>query len=188
MNTSDMYDKTASGKTEITDNGSGLSMMERRVLILINGENDTETLAKLSLCDDIGATIDRLIELGLIEATETTVVDITASDATEETVAAFRRELLSGCIVTKVDESGALGEVLSALIHARLPIAYVSDGQQVPDDLHLASADDLVRRGLALMSEAVVPVSSSIQETPPSSERNTCPRRPNTIRDSPAST
>ncbi|MDJ0778152.1 MAG: hypothetical protein QNJ85_09835 [Gammaproteobacteria bacterium] len=77
MNTSDMYDKTAKGKTEIADNAAGLSMMERRVLILVNGENDVDTLKKLSLCDDIGTTLDRLLELDLIESGETTIVDIT---------------------------------------------------------------------------------------------------------------
>jgi flagellar biosynthesis protein FlhF len=67
------------------------------------------------------------------------------------TIAAFRRDCLTGSFITKVDESGALGEVLSALVDARLPVAYISDGQQVPDDLHLAAAEDLVRRGEALM-------------------------------------
>ncbi len=86
MNTSDMYDKTASGKTEIAENGAGLSMMERRVLILINGENDVAQLSKLSLCEDIGPTIDRLLELGLVETVESTVVDLTAPAA--EAVAA----------------------------------------------------------------------------------------------------
>ena len=86
MNTSDMYDKTASGKTEIAENGAGLSMMERRVLILINGENDVAKLTKLSLCKEIGPTIDRLLELGLVEAVESTVVDLAAPAA--EAVAA----------------------------------------------------------------------------------------------------
>ena len=86
MNTSELYDKTQSGKTEITANGAGLSMMERRVLILVNGENDVANLTKLSLSDDIGPTIDRLLELGLIEAVESTVVDLKAPAA--EAVAA----------------------------------------------------------------------------------------------------
>ena len=87
MNTSDMYDKTESGKTEIAENSSGLSMMERRVLILVNGENEVAQLSKLSLCQDIAPTIDRLLELGLIEAVETTVVDL-ATPAAEAVAAA----------------------------------------------------------------------------------------------------
>ena len=50
-------------------------MMERRVLILINGENDAATLSKLSLCDDIDTIFERLLELELIEVAETTPVE-----------------------------------------------------------------------------------------------------------------
>jgi hypothetical protein len=77
----DIYDKTGSGKKEITDSAAGLSMMERRVLILINGENEVEKLAKLSLSNEIDATIDHLLELGLIKVAETTVVEMPAKAA-----------------------------------------------------------------------------------------------------------
>jgi flagellar biosynthesis protein FlhF len=42
-------------------------------------------------------------------------------------------------IVTKLDEAAALGGVLSLAIRAGMPIAYLSDGQRVPEDLHLAA-------------------------------------------------
>ncbi|HZF28070.1 MAG TPA: flagellar biosynthesis protein FlhF [Gammaproteobacteria bacterium] len=42
-------------------------------------------------------------------------------------------------IVTKLDEAAALGGILSLAIRHELPIAYLSDGQRVPEDLHLAS-------------------------------------------------
>ncbi len=83
----DIYDKTENGKNEINDSAAGLSMMERRVLILINGQNEVEKLAKLSLSDDIDATIDHLLELGLIEVAETTVVEIPAQAAPEQAAA-----------------------------------------------------------------------------------------------------
>jgi hypothetical protein len=63
-------------------------MMERRVLILVNGENEVEKLAKLSLCDDIDATLDRLLELGLIQVAETTLVEIAPQAAPEKAAAA----------------------------------------------------------------------------------------------------
>ncbi|MFZ9038394.1 MAG: hypothetical protein ACO3DT_10015 [Gammaproteobacteria bacterium] len=84
----DTYDKTVNGKNEVTDNAVGLSMMERRVLILVNGENEVEKLAKLSLCDDIDATLDRLLELGLIHVAETTLVEIAPQAAPEKAAAA----------------------------------------------------------------------------------------------------
>ncbi len=42
------------------------------------------------------------------------------------------------CILTKVDEAASLGAVLSAALRHRLKIAYVCDGQRVPEDLHAA--------------------------------------------------
>lgn len=71
----------------------------------------------------------------------------------EEAVHAFRRIALDGCILTKVDEAGVLGGVLSAVIEAGLPLTYVSNGQRVPEDLHLARADKLISEGLELMKQ-----------------------------------
>jgi flagellar biosynthesis protein FlhF len=42
-------------------------------------------------------------------------------------------------IVTKLDEAAALGGVLSLAISSDLPVAYLSDGQRVPEDLHRAA-------------------------------------------------
>ncbi|MBT8433591.1 MAG: hypothetical protein KJN95_02955 [Gammaproteobacteria bacterium] len=80
MNTNDMYEKTSIGQKEVNENAAGLSMMERRVLILINGENDVEKLAKLSLCDDIEALVDRLLELEMVEVKETTLIEVEAAN------------------------------------------------------------------------------------------------------------
>ena len=82
MNSNDMHDKTPTGQKEVNENAAGLSMMERRVLILINGENDVEKLAKLSLCDDIEAVIDRLLELEMVEVTEPTIIQAEAANDT----------------------------------------------------------------------------------------------------------
>ena len=82
MNTNDMYEKTSIGQKEVKENAAGLSMMERRVLILVNGEKDVEALAKLSLCDDIEAVVDRLLELEMVEVTETTLIEVEAANDT----------------------------------------------------------------------------------------------------------
>lgn len=42
-------------------------------------------------------------------------------------------------IVTKLDEAATLGGILSLAIGSRLPVAYLSDGQRVPEDLHRAA-------------------------------------------------
>lgn len=64
----------------------------------------------------------------------------------EVSVKTFEKVGLQGCIISKVDESTSLGEVLSTVLNHSLPIAYLSDGQQVPEDLHPARAKDLVAR------------------------------------------
>lgn len=62
----------------------------------------------------------------------------------EETVRAFGRVPLTGSIITKVDEASTLGGVISAAIHNALPVAYVSDGQRVPEDIEPARSSSLV--------------------------------------------
>jgi len=58
--------------------------------------------------------------------------------ALEEIMRAFARVSPEACIITKVDEAASLGGVLSATIRHKLKIAYVCDGQRVPEDMHAA--------------------------------------------------
>ena len=60
----------------------------------------------------------------------------------------YKRCGLSGCILTKLDESASLGEVLSLAIHHELPVAYLTDGPRIPDDLHLPRKHQLVTRAV----------------------------------------
>lgn len=64
----------------------------------------------------------------------------------EEVINVFRDVNLDGSIITKLDEAVSIGPVLSAVIEQGLPVAYISDGQRVPEDLHLARADKLVNK------------------------------------------
>jgi flagellar biosynthesis protein FlhF len=69
----------------------------------------------------------------------------------DEVVSSFSKAILEGCIITKIDESASIGGVLSTMIHHQLSIAYISDGQRVPEDLHRARAIDLVKRAVTLL-------------------------------------
>ena len=51
---------------------------------------------------------------------------------------------MQGCIITKLDECYSLGEVISSVIEAQLPVSYVADGQQVPEDIHVANAKSII--------------------------------------------
>ena len=69
----------------------------------------------------------------------------------DEAVRTFKRANLAGCILTKVDETASLGSAMSIVIRHRLPLAYISNGQRVPEDLQLARAQALVAQALELM-------------------------------------
>jgi flagellar biosynthesis protein FlhF len=72
--------------------------------------------------------------------------------ALEEIVQAFGRVSPVACILTKVDEAASLGAVISTTLRHKLKIAYVCDGQRVPEDLHAAHQKRvwLVRAALQL--------------------------------------
>jgi len=55
---------------------------------------------------------------------------------------------LQGMILTKLDETATLGESLSLVMTRNLPICYVADGQQVPQDVHVATAREIVQRAM----------------------------------------
>ena len=63
------------------------------------------------------------------------------------------------CIISKIDESASLGEVLSVVLRHNLPVAYISDGQQVPEDLHPARSQELVMRCIELAENNSSPIS-----------------------------
>ncbi len=71
----------------------------------------------------------------------------------DEVVKAFKHLSPEGCILTKIDESAVPGEALSVVVNQQLPVAYVGDGQRVPEDLHPARANNLINRSVKLMSQ-----------------------------------
>jgi len=57
---------------------------------------------------------------------------------------------LSGCVLTKVDEAATLGEALGLAMQQGLPVAYLADGQRIPDDIAKAVGHQLVSRAVSL--------------------------------------
>ena len=60
---------------------------------------------------------------------------------------------LNGFVLTKLDEVMSLGESFSTVIESRLPIAYFTDGQTIPDDLHIVRPKKLINRAIALSKQ-----------------------------------
>ncbi len=61
-----------------------------------------------------------------------------------DTLQAFAAIDLQGSIITKLDETSSMGPVLSGLIRHKLPIAFISNGQRVPEDLERARISHFV--------------------------------------------
>eukprot|EP01114_Cavostelium_apophysatum_P016175 TRINITY_DN4550_c0_g3_i1.p1 TRINITY_DN4550_c0_g3~~TRINITY_DN4550_c0_g3_i1.p1 ORF type:complete len:473 (-),score=142.21 TRINITY_DN4550_c0_g3_i1:2778-4196(-) len=93
----------------------------------------TEQVAMLS---ESGADVKRLLCLNATSTNETL----------NEVVRAYQGSGLAGCIMTKLDEAASIGNVLDVVIRQKLNLHYISNGQRVPEDLHLADRAMLVDR------------------------------------------
>ncbi len=56
----------------------------------------------------------------------------------ERTAATYQKIRPEALVVTKIDETGALGSLYGLLAHGRLPVSYVTTGQKVPEDIEVA--------------------------------------------------
>jgi flagellar biosynthesis protein FlhF len=72
--------------------------------------------------------------------------------ALDEIVCAFVRVKPAACVLTKVDEAASLGAAISTVLRHHLKIAYVCNGQRIPEDLHASHLKRiwLVRAALEL--------------------------------------
>ena len=52
---------------------------------------------------------------------------------------------IDACILSKTDETMSFGEVISLVVEKALPVAYITNGQSIPDDLQTAHAESLIR-------------------------------------------
>ena len=73
MKASEIFHKTAKGQSEVETRANELSIKERRVLILVNGENDAARLKQLSLCENIVEILETLLSGGFIAGDAATI-------------------------------------------------------------------------------------------------------------------
>ncbi|MES2150400.1 MAG: flagellar biosynthesis protein FlhF [Pseudomonadota bacterium] len=108
----------------------------------------TEQVAMLS---ETGADVQRLLCLNATSTNETL----------SEVVRAYQGSGLAGCIMTKLDEAASIGNVLDVVIRQKLNLYYVSNGQRVPEDLHLADRGMLVDRAFRLKRDTATQYSDA---------------------------
>jgi flagellar biosynthesis protein FlhF len=67
-----------------------------------------------------------------------------------KTARQFREVGATSLLITKLDEATGLGNLLPLLRDCDLPFSYVTNGQNVPDDIQPANAQCLARMILGL--------------------------------------
>lgn len=99
-------------------------------------QRDQMVTEQVAMLTNSGANVQRLL---CLNATAT-------SETLNEVVRSYQGSGLAGCIMTKLDEAASIGGVLDVMIRQKLNLHYVSNGQRVPEDLHLADRAMLVDR------------------------------------------
>jgi flagellar biosynthesis protein FlhF len=75
------------------------------------------------------------------------ILPATAQNVTlDDIVRAYRGSGMNGVILSKIDESMSIAPAVDCLIRHGLDLHYVTNGQKVPEDLHLANGTYLVDR------------------------------------------
>ncbi len=69
-----------------------------------------------------------------------------------EVHAAFSQVNLHALILTKLDEAVQLGAAMTLMAETHLPLAYLSEGQRVPEDIQPADKDHLIDQAMVLAS------------------------------------
>lgn len=77
------------------------------------------------------------------------MLNATSSGATlDEVIGAYVSPGHHGCIITKVDEAASVAPALDACLRHTLTLHYVTNGQRVPEDVHLPNRSYLLHRAM----------------------------------------
>lgn len=117
-----------------------LKELKNKEVILIDtvgvGQRDNMVVEQIKMLSNKQLNIQKLL---CLNATNT-------GDTLLDVVKAYKGQGLSGCVMTKIDEAITLGNVLDVMIREKLKLHYVTNGQRVPEDLHLPHKQQLVHR------------------------------------------
>jgi flagellar biosynthesis protein FlhF len=114
-------------------------------------QRDQMVTEQVAMLTESGANVQRLLCLNATSTNETL----------NEVVRAYQGSGLAGCIMTKMDEAASIGSVLDVVIRQKLNLHYISNGQRVPEDLHLADRAMLVDRAFRNKRDAASQLSDA---------------------------
>ncbi len=101
-------------------------------------QRDEMVAQQINMLSAPGTNIQRLLCLNATSTAET-LADV---------VSAYKGKGLAGCIMTKLDEAITIGCALDIAIRQKLKLFYITNGQRVPEDMHLANGPLLVDMAL----------------------------------------
>ena len=136
--------RTASNASELMET---LNIFSDKRFILIDtagmSHQDTQLSEQLSMLEGAGTKVNRYLALSA-------TTELAALKRALQSFAAIRPD---ACLITKTDEAASLGGILSVVINSGLPLAYYTDGQKVPEDMHIARANPLVSLASSLAQD-----------------------------------
>ncbi|NOR42719.1 MAG: flagellar biosynthesis protein FlhF [Gammaproteobacteria bacterium] len=119
-----------------------------------SGEHNLTLIDTAGICQKDNRLSDQLTMLNIRDMDIKNYLVLSATgqmNLQDNVICAFSQLKLQGCMLTKIDEAASLGEIISVLIQHELPLHFVCDGQKVPDDLHQARGQLLVKEAVKLM-------------------------------------
>lgn len=119
---------------------AALEKFQNKDLILI------DTLGKSPYDDSLSVRLKTLLSIPSDKEMSCYLV-ISASMKTRDISSAFKQFASykpKSLIVTKVDETETIGNILSISSAKKIPLLFLTDGQMVPDDIHLVSSSFVI--------------------------------------------
>jgi len=117
--------------------------LDDRDLVLIDTPGSSPSdLARLTKLEKVTSVANAKVHL-VISAT-------TRSEDIVKIVSRFKRFSPNSVVFTKMDETDAQGVVVGDLLRNELAVSYLTNGQRVPEDLLLPTADEMSRYVLPL--------------------------------------
>jgi flagellar biosynthesis protein FlhF len=117
-----------------------LNELKNKHTVLIDtvgvSQRDQMVAEQVAMLQGVGTNVQRILCMNATSTQETL----------SEVVRAYQGSGLAGAIITKLDEAASIGSALDVVIRHKLRLFYASNGQRVPEDLHLADPVALVGR------------------------------------------
>ncbi len=127
----------------VSDSNEFLSVMERLdsydvILVDTAGISPRDTDRLIKSIKFLKSIKNRVLEVELVVSASFKYEDI------QEIYDYFSFLNLSSLIITKLDETNSIGNLITFLMKSKIPVSYLSFGQRVPDDILVASKSEIL--------------------------------------------